>query len=464
VTSSDETAEESTASAAAGARNEPRCGAFDPTITGEATMTMTQPERETWSNWADNQHFSVEEIARPTREDEVVELVQGAVRDRRAIGAAGSAHSFSPVVQTSGLLLEMRGVTGILCTDSAAHRAVLLAGTTLNQLGTGLWQRGLAIKNMGDVDAQTIAGAVSTGTHGSGLQWGSLSSTISALRLVTGTGEVLDIDAGQPDLLHAAQVSLGLLGVITRVTMEATPAYRLRESNRIQPLQEVLDSWDEAPSAYRHYSLFWAPAADSASLYDLPPIPPDHCYVKMLEEVAVESEADRRQVIEGRVGERIGPANLIYPDTTSEHATWIELEYHVDVAAGRDAFLAMRALMQLGFPEAISPIQVRWTKAEPAFVSPHSGHDTCSLSVSGLKRDDWDRFLRAIDETLRPYKPRPHWGKMGYLDAAGFRAAYPDLDKFLAVRAELDPNGLFLNDFFREAFSLESHGAHARHH
>jgi FAD/FMN-containing dehydrogenase len=417
-------------------------------------MTTTQPERKTWSNWADNQHFSVDEIARPASEGEVVELVQAAVRQGQPIGAAGSGHSFSPVVETSGLLLDMRGVSGVLSTDSVTNQAVLLSGTTLNQLGSGLWERGLAIKNMGDVDAQTIAGAVSTGTHGSGRQWGSLSSTISALRLVTGAGEVLDIDAGQPDLLHAAQVSLGLLGVITRVTMDATPAYRLRESNRIQPLQEVLDSWGEAPTAYRHYSLFWAPADDSASLYDLPPIPPDHCYVKMLDEVAVESEADRRQVTEGSVGERTGPANLIYPDTTSEHASWIELEYHVDVAVGREAFLAMRALMQHGFPEAISPIQVRWTKGEPAFVSPHSGHDTCSLSVSGLKRHDWDRFLRAIDETLRPYRPRPHWGKMGYLDAAGFRAAYPDLDKFLAVRAQLDPNGLFLNDFFRHAFSL----------
>jgi FAD/FMN-containing dehydrogenase len=417
-------------------------------------MTTTQPERKTWSNWADNQHFSVDEIARPASEGEVVELVQAAVRQGQPIGAAGSGHSFSPVVETSGLLLDMRGVSGVLSTDSVTNQAVLLSGTTLNQLGSGLWERGLAIKNMGDVDAQTIAGAVSTGTHGSGRQWGSLSSTISALRLVTGAGEVLDIDASQPDLLHAAQVSLGLLGVITRVTMDATPAYRLRESNRIQPLQEVLDSWGEAPTAYRHYSLFWAPADDSASLYDLPPIPPDHCYVKMLDEVAVESEADRRQVTEGSVGERTGPANLIYPDTTSEHASWIELEYHVDVAVGREAFLAMRALMQHGFPEAISPIQVRWTKGEPAFVSPHSGHDTCSLSVSGLKRHDWDRFLRAIDETLRPYRPRPHWGKMGYLDAAGFRAAYPDLDKFLAVRAQLDPNGLFLNDFFRQAFSL----------
>lgn len=417
-------------------------------------MTTHQQHRQTWSNWADNQQFSLEEIARPTSEDEVIELVQAAVRDRRPIGTAGSAHSFSPVVQTSGLLLEMRGVNGVLSTDSSTHQAELLAGTTLHQLGRDLWQAGLSIKNMGDVDAQTIVGAVSTGTHGSGPQWGSLSSTIAALRIVTGTGDVLEVDASQPDLLHACQVSLGLLGVITRVTMEALPAYRLRETNRILPLRKVLDTWEESPGAHRHYSLFWAPRDDSHELYELPPIPADHCYVKMLKELPVETEADRQPETEGLIGARTGPSYLIYPDTADEVATWIELEYHVDIASGRDAFLAIRSLMQHGFPEVISPIQVRWTKGEPAFVSPHYVHDTCSLSVSGLKRHDWDRFLRAVDETLRPFKPRPHWGKMGYVDAPGFRAAYPALDRFLAVRAQLDPHDLFLNDYFRAAFGL----------
>jgi FAD/FMN-containing dehydrogenase len=367
---------------------------------------------------------------------------------------AGSAHSFSPIVETSGLLLEMKGVNGILSTDPASGRADVLAGTTLSQLGRGLWEAGLSMKNQGDVDAQTIAGAISTGTHGSGPEWSTMSSTVTGVRLLAGTGELIDIDESQPDLLHAAQVSVGLLGVITRVTMEAMGAYRLRESNRIQPLQEVLDNWERAPSAYRHYSVFWAPAENSAALYELPPIPADHCYVKMLEELPVTSQADRNAPVEGPVGARTGPAYLIYPDTADDEASWVELEYMVDVARGRNAFLALRALMQHGFPEAISPIQVRWTKGEPAFISPHYGHDTCSLSVSGLKRHDWDRFLRAVDETLRPFRPRPHWGKMGFMDPAGFRAAYPELDRFLSIRAELDPHGLFLNDFFREAFSL----------
>ncbi|HEY3776204.1 MAG TPA: D-arabinono-1,4-lactone oxidase [Solirubrobacteraceae bacterium] len=415
---------------------------------------MASPERVTWVNWADNQRFSPAQIVRPASEEELIETARAAILERRPIGMAGSAHSFSPIVETRGLLLEMTGVAGVLSADGATGRAEVLAGTTLGQLGRELWDAGLAMKNMGDVDAQTFVGATSTGTHGSGPEWGTLSSTITGLRLLTGTGELIDIDESQPDLLHAAQVSVGLLGVITRVTMEATGAYRLRESNQVLPLQEVLDMWGQAPSAHRHYSLFWAPADASSALYGLPPFAADHCYVKMLEEIPITSEADRTTPVEGPVGGRTGPAYLIYPDTADDEAGWIELEYMVDVRCGRDAFLAMRALMQHGFPEAISPIQVRWTRGEPAFISPHYGHDTCSLSVSGLKRHDWDRFLRAVDETLRPFHPRPHWGKMGYMDPAGFRAAYPELDRFLAIRAELDPHELFLGDYFREAFSV----------
>ena len=274
------------------------------------------------------------------------------------------------------------------------------------------------------------------------------------MRIVTGTGDVLDIDQSQPDLLHAAQVSVGLLGVITRVTLDVMPAYRLRESNRIDPLDSVLEEWDDAIATHRHYSFFWAPSDDAGSLYDLPYIPANHCYVKMLEELPVDRELDRAEPISGAVGARTGRAYLIYPDTTDEIATWIELEYMVDAKDAKPAFLALRELMLERFPEETSPIEVRWSRGEPAFLSPHHGHDTCSISVSGLQKNDWERFLLAVDHTLRPWGPRAHWGKVGFLDHQRLSAVYPQLDRFLAVRAKLDPHGLFLNDYFREALGL----------
>ena len=155
-------------------------------------------------------------------------------------------------------------------------------------------------------------------------------------------------------------------GVITRVSLEATTAYRLQESNRIEPVAEVLERWEESITSYRHFSFFWAPGEESGALYGLPYIPPDHCYVKMLDEVPVRSEADRDTPVAGPVGGRLGPAHLIYPDTADDVASWIELEYMIDADGGKEAFLAVRALMREHFPGSISPIQVRWTKGEPA--------------------------------------------------------------------------------------------------
>ncbi len=411
-------------------------------------MQAATEDHITWTNWAANQSFEAHELISPNSEDELIARVQEAVRAGRPVGCAGSGHSFSPIVQTPGLLVNTKALRGLVSTDVANLRAQVLAGTTLEQLGAELWQAGLSMQNQGDVDVQTFAGAVATGTHGSGINFGSMSSTVKGLRLVTGTGEVLEINERKPELLHAAQVSVGMLGVITSMTITASPAYNIRESNEIASLESVVDDWGAQLDDWRHYSFFWAPTDASADLYGLPPIPADHCYVKMLEQLPAGEE------ITGKTGRRTGPAYLIYPDTADDHAAWIELEYMVDAEDGRAAFLALRALMRDSFPEAISPIQVRWTKGEPAFLSPHRSNDTCSLSVSGLKKNDWDRFLRAVDQTLSQWNPRPHWGKMNYLDHQRFLNAYPQSASFLAVREELDPKGLFLNDYSRTILGL----------
>jgi FAD/FMN-containing dehydrogenase len=418
------------------------------------SVTSFKQQQGTWTNWAGNQSFVAAETATPTSEDELIAVVQRATAAKRPIGIVGSSHSFSPIVETSDLLIKMEGVNGLLSHSPEALTADVLCGTTIEQMGGALWDVGLSMKNQGDSDAQTIAGAISTGTHGSGIEFGSLSSAVSGVRLITGTGEVLDIDATEPELLHAAQVSVGLLGVISRVRLDVKRAYYLKESNRIDPLDDVLDGLQDAIAKYRHYSFFWAPREDAGALYDLPYIPANHCYVKMLEETPFDMAADRELPISGDVGARTGRAYLIYPDTTDEISTWIELEYMVKAEDSVPAFLALRKLMQQQFPEETSPIEMRWTKGESALLSPHHGHDCCSISVSGLKATDWNRFLRAVDQTLRPWAPRSHWGKAGYLDHERLREVYPALDQFLAIRADLDPHGLFLNDHFRELLSL----------
>jgi FAD/FMN-containing dehydrogenase len=409
---------------------------------------------QTWTNWAGNQRFAARRIVAPTSEDEAIDAARMAIAAGHAVGMAGSAHSYTPIVATDHTLIDMTGVTGVLATYPERRTAEVLAGTTLAALGPQLWDAGLSLINLGDVDKQTIGGAIATATHGSGIAFGSLSSTVRGVRLVTGTGEVVDIDESRPDALHAAQVAVGMLGVVTRVTLDVTPAYRLQEANEILPIDDVLAGWDESVAAYRHFSFFWAPTEKSHTLYDLPYIPADHCYVKMLRELEVDPELDAREPITGETANRTGRAYLIYPDTADDAPSWVELEYMVDARHAKDSVLALRRLMQEEFPEAISPIQVRWIKGEPAFLSPMHGRDTVSISVSGELKLDWDGFLRAVDRCLQPWAPRGHWGKQHYLDHARMGAVYPELDRFLAVRQELDPRGLFLNDHLRALLGL----------
>jgi FAD/FMN-containing dehydrogenase len=408
---------------------------------------MSEQQAVRWQNWAGNQVAEVDEIIRPGSEEELVDAVLTRVGQGRRIGAAGSTHSFSRIVPGDDTIIDMRGVSGLVEADIAAATATVLAGTRLIELGPLLWEAGLALRNMGDIDKQTVAGAIATATHGSGIKLGSLSSVVRGLRIVTGTGEVLDIDGGSPEQLHAAQTALGTLGVVTRVVLDVTPRYWLREHVEVLPVQDVLDDWASGVASERHWQFFYAPTESSYQLYDLPPFPKDHCWVKTLREVDVE---DGAPPLVGEHGSRTGRSYLIYPDTADEVATWVEMEYMVDARDARDAFVTLREMVLRRFPEAVSPIQLRWIRGEEAYLSPMYGRDSVSISVSGELTHDWLGFLEAVDETLRPWGPRPHWGKQYFLDAARTRELYPELDRFLAVREQLDPERRFLNDHLAE--------------
>ncbi len=404
---------------------------------------MSEQQAVRWQNWAGNQVAEVDRIIRPGSEEELVEAVLEQVAQGRSIGAAGSTHSFSRIVPADDTIFDTRGVSGLVETDAEAGTATVLAGTRLIELGPLLWETGLGLRNMGDIDKQTVAGAIATATHGSGIRLGSLSSVVGGVRIVTGTGEVMDIDTGSPERLGAAQTALGTLGVITRVELDVAPRYWLREHVEVRPVEEVLDDWASGVATERHWQFFYAPAESSYQLYDLPAFPKDHCWVKTLREVDVDDDA---APLVGEHGSRTGRSYLIYPDTADDVATWVEMEYMVDARDAKDAFVTLREMVLRRFPEVISPIQLRWIRGENAYLSPMYGRDSVSISVSGELKHDWLGFLEAVDETLRPWGPRPHWGKQYFLDSARTRELYPELDRFLEVREQLDPDRLFLND------------------
>lgn len=400
-----------------------------------------------WTNWGRNQTFSPDRILRPESEDEAISLIAGAIRKGERVRVSGSGHSFTPIVETDGLLVDLSRLSGIIAVDRDAGRAEVRAGSTIASLGEPLWAHGLSLANQGDVDVQSIAGAVATGTKGSGRNFGCISSAVTGMRIIDGTGAAVDIDGSDPDRLRAAQVSVGLLGPVLRIGLQLVPAYGLKEENVILPMSEVIRQWDHLLSEYRHFSFWWMPTDRSADMYKLGDVPADHCFVKLLREVRPEELTGPA----GPLNRRTDRAYRIYPDGTTE-AEFHELEYMVADRDAREAVDRMRDLMRRRFPDEISPLQVRWQKADSAFLSAQGGRDSTSLSVSGEIGRNYLPFLKAVDEALRPYAARPHWGKLHFLDRARVREIYPDFARFDAVRRELDPKGLFLNPHFAALF------------
>jgi len=398
----------------------------------------------TWTNWVGNQSFSPAEQAAPESEDEVATLVTAAARRGLPVRVAGAGHSFTPVVATDGLLLDLRGLGGIRSIDARRRRVVVGPSTTIGEFGVPLWAEGLALANQGDIIAQQIAGAISTATHGSGLRLGSFSSGVRRLRIVTSSGDIVEIGEDDPDLLHAAQVSVGMLGVITEVELEVAPAYRLRELVENWSWDDAWERFDELAHQHRHYSFFWMPSRESAVLYGLE-ADADECHVKIYDEVD-ESVADSDVKYA-----RVGPAYVIYPMIYEPN--FHELEYFVPFEQGRDALAAMRELMLASLPASVFPMEVRTVGREGAFLSHSYERDTVVISVSGTPGTDYDSYLRDVDRLLGTFDARVHWGKLHYLTREQLLNRYPRANDFIATRRALDPADTFLNAHLAPLFA-----------
>ncbi|MGZ4214514.1 MAG: D-arabinono-1,4-lactone oxidase [Solirubrobacteraceae bacterium] len=410
-------------------------------------MLADLPAAKVWTNWVGNQSFTPGHSAAPRDEEEVAALVRDAGQLGSRVRVAGAGHSFTPVVSTDGLLLDLSALTGVVSADRVRKRATALAGTTIREFYEPLWREGLALRNQGDIDTQQIAGAVATATHGSGIRNVCFSGVVRGVRLVTATGELRDIGESEPELLRAAQVSLGMLGVMTQLELEVTDAYRLTEQVDLWPWQDVLDRWDELVHNHRHFGFFWLPAEESAALYNLEShgeAMADKCYVKIYDEPAPD------QPDSDTPGRRTDRCYRIYPMVYDPN--FHELEYFVPLERGPEALSAMRELMLASLPDSIYPLEVRTVGPDDAYLSPNYKTATTVISVSGKPGTDYWDYLRSVDRLLSEFSARVHWGKLHFLTPERLHALYPEADSFIRVRRELDPEGRFLNDHLAELF------------
>lgn len=425
-------------------------------------MPRTVPKL--WSNWAGNQQCAPAEWAKPTSEDELVDLVK---RTDRRVKVVGAGHSFTGIACTDGVLVDLAGYGRVLSVDGT--RVTVQAGIPLHRLCEELDARGLALENMGDIAYQSIAGATSTATHGTGAAFGGLATRIVGLRLVTADGSVVDATPTEnADVLDVARVGLGALGIVSTVTVDAVPAFRLHAVEEAMPVDDVLADFDGFMTSTDHVEFYWVPhtrwALTKRNTRTEEPPRPRGRRQEILDDIVAQNVAFGAMCRVGRRFPRAIPrlAKLVpsasgrvdYVDrsdkvfTSPRHVRFYEMEYAIPAEAVPEALNRVRALVErIGVPISF-PVEVRVTAADDIPLSTAHGRRTGYIAVhvyQGTRA--YDQYFTGVESIMDDYGGRPHWGKLHYQRAATLAPRYERWEDFQAMRRRLDPDGRFANPY-----------------
>ncbi|MFG3419965.1 D-arabinono-1,4-lactone oxidase [Micromonospora sp. NPDC048063] len=429
-------------------------------------MVGTAASTAAWSNWAGNQRATATAILRPTSLSDVTDAIRAAATAGDRIRVVGSGHSFTGVAVADGRRMELTALDTGVRVDVDRRLVTVPAGITLCALNDLLAAHGLALPNLGDIDAQTIAGAISTGTHGTGAAYGCLSTFVEALTLVTGTGEVLRCSADEnPDVFAAARVSLGALGVLVEVTLRCVDAFVLHAHERPAPLDAVLADLPTLVEGHDHAEFYWFPYTDRVQVktndrvpVDDRPLPrwrgwldDDFLSNTVFEGAcrlgrAVPALAPKISAISARaLTERhyTGRSDRVF--CTPRRVRFVEMEYGLPREALGEALGALRRIVD-GLPfKVLFPVEVRFTAADDIWLSHGYGRESAYVAIHQYVGMPYEPYFRAFEQVAEGLGGRPHWGKLHWRDAGSLAPAYPRFPDFLAVRDRLDPDRLFTN-------------------
>jgi L-gulonolactone oxidase len=426
----------------------------------------------TWTNWAGDQSCAPAERLRPSNREELAEAVARAASAGRKISVAASGHSFTEAAMTDGTMIDAGRLSGVLDADPDSRLVKVGGGTVLADLNPRLHDLGLAMENLGDIDRQTVAGAISTGTHGTGAKLRNISSQVVAMELVLADGTVRELTAeADPDLLRAARVGIGALGAISAVTLRCVPAFVLHRVDSSTPRDEVLDGFQERADAHEHFELFTFPYADSALVLernrtDGPPRPRGRA-TAFLNDVVLENWALEAVSAAGKALPRAIPslsrfaAWLASGSTSTDRSDRIfanerrvrftEMEYGVPREKGPEAVRRVIEWVRSNRYPVFFPIEVRVTAGDDALLSPSHERDTAYIAVHQYHGMEWRPYFEAVEAIMNEYGGRPHWGKRHFQTADTLPGLYPRWTDFQAVREELDPGRAFTNEYAERA-------------
>lgn len=385
---------------------------------------------ETFTNWSGSVKFTPADRKRPNSVGAVSRLVRRARRAGEVVRPVGSGHSSQPLFATQGTLVSLDRLSGV--TGVSGNRAEVLPGTSLRELGEQLAGHGLAMENLGDVDYQSIAGALGTATHGSGITLGNLSSTLVGGTLVNGLGDEVNFGKG-PDLLRAARVSLGALGIMTSLVLRVEEAHELHRQNWMTHIDWVLDNYAELVADNRSMDFYWYPRSDLAQ-------------VRMLNKPGEEPELKP----EGRLKKDItGTSYEIIPN--DRHLHFEEMEYMLPFSTGLEVFRQVRERVKTRHRATVGwRVLVRTIAPDDAMLSNTGNRETMTIALLQNNTLPYREYFRDMEPLFREAGGLPHWGKKHSLHGEELAELYPEWEDFRRVRREMDPDGVFLNDYLRE--------------
>jgi FAD-linked oxidoreductase len=420
-----------------------------------------------WRNWGRNQACVPEVWEQPTSEEALVDVVRRAADAGRTVKAVGAGHSYSAIACTDGHLVDLSSYGHVLAADPEAGTITVEAGITLSRLNDELAARGMALPVLGDIAYQSIAGAVSTGTHGPGARYRTIADAVVGMRLVTGDGEVLVCSPDEEaDVWSAARVGLGALGLLSTVTLRTVPAFRLRAVEEPMRMADVVAAHEELVGGNDHVGLFWFPGSDTAvvkcSNRTEEPLRPRSKRAAWTSDVLTDNVAFG---LACRVARRV-PAvarSIIAGAAQKERVEWVdrsdrvfatprlvrvvEMEYAIPADAFPEAFGRLSRLVDsIGTPITV-PVEIRWAAGDDIPLSHASGRDSAYIAVHMYRGVPYDHYFQGVEAIMTSYGGRPHWGKMHFQSAETLAPRYPRWDEFQAVRRRTDPDGRFRNPY-----------------
>jgi len=422
-----------------------------------------------WSNWAGNLKSNPNSICYPKNESEIKDLILQSKKQKSNIRITGSGHSWTGLCPTNDTLISLDNYQGLIDVDTTNNITKVKGGTKLNLLGKQLYEKGFAMENLGDIDVQSIAGAVSTGTHGTGTSFGIIPTQVVGIKFINGNGDLIECSTTENvAIFKAAQLSLGTLGIITELSLKVEPAYKLKFTADKSDFTECLNQLEQHNKEHRNFEFYWFPHTNTVQTK----------FTNKTDEAIVKSGIGSYitdVVLENYLFKAMCELTKLIPSTsaaiakisakavsTSSKTNWShlvyamprlvkfnEMEYNVPLVNFKDCVNEIKACVESQKFEVHFPTENRFVKGDDIYLSPSYGRDSAYISCHVYKGKEYQPYFSTLESIFKNHGGRPHWGKLHTQKASDLETLYPMWDKYQEIREQMDPSGLFLNPYLR---------------